>query len=67
VTPLARGAALAALLPLFAAAAEPSTYTVRQLTMESALKAAQAALASCRASGYQVAVAVVDRQGLLPA
>ena len=64
--PLARAAAMAAALaPLLAAAAEPATYTVRQLTPESALKAAQAALASCRASGYQVAVAVVDRQGLI--
>ena len=56
------GAALA--LPALAPAAEPATYTVRQLTEETALKAAQAALASCRASGYQVAVAVVDRAGL---
>ena len=64
----ARAAALAAVLaPFLAAAAEPATYTVRQLTTESALKAAQAALASCRASGYQVSVAVVDRQGLLQA
>lgn len=63
---LARGVALAAALaPLLCPAAEPSTYTVRQLTTESALKAAQAALASCRASGYQVAVAVVDRAGLV--
>ena len=64
----ARAAALAAVLaPFLAAAAEPATYTVRQLTTESALKAAQAALASRRASGYQVSVAVVDRQGLLQA
>jgi len=68
VTLPARAAALAAVLaPFLAAAAEPATYTVRQLTTESALKAAQAALASCRASGYQVSVAVVDRQGLLQA
>ena len=64
----ARAAALATVVASFlAAAAEPATYTVRQLTTESALKAAQAALASCRASGYQVSVAVVDRQGLLQA
>ena len=63
--PLARAAALAALaLAVPAGAAEPPTYTVRQLTVETALKAAQAALASCRASGYQVSVAVVDRDGL---
>jgi uncharacterized protein GlcG (DUF336 family) len=61
-----RGAALAAALaPILAAAAESATFTVRELTAETALKAAQAALASCRASSYQVSVAVVDREGLL--
>jgi uncharacterized protein GlcG (DUF336 family) len=61
-----RGAALAAALaPLLAAAAESPTFTVRELTAETALKAAQAALASCRASSYQVSVAVVDREGLV--
>lgn len=44
--------------------AQDATYSVRLLTMETALKAAQAALMSCRAAGYQVAVAVVDRAGL---
>lgn len=63
--PRVRAAALAAALALpVLAGAESPTYTVRQLTEETALKAAQAALASCRASGYQVAVAVVDRAGL---
>jgi uncharacterized protein GlcG (DUF336 family) len=46
------------------AAAQEATYNIRTLTPESALKAAQAALKSCRDSGYQVAVAVVDRSGL---
>jgi uncharacterized protein GlcG (DUF336 family) len=65
VKPRVRAAALAAALALpVLAGAESPTYTVRQLTEETALKAAQAALASCRASGYQVAVAVVDRAGL---
>ncbi|MBL8521872.1 MAG: heme-binding protein [Betaproteobacteria bacterium] len=41
-----------------------ATFTIKQLTPESALKAAQAALASCRKTGYQVAVAVVDRAGV---
>lgn len=51
---------------LFAACAAnaQATFTVRQLTMETALKAANAALDSCRKSGYQVAVAVVDRSGV---
>jgi uncharacterized protein GlcG (DUF336 family) len=47
-----------------AASAAPATFTVKQLTPETALKAAQAALATCRTNGYQVAVAVVDRAGL---
>ena len=48
-----------------AATAQPeSTFTLRALTPETALRAAQAALQACRAQGYQVAVAVVDRGGL---
>ncbi len=47
--------------------AEPSsaTYSITQLTPETALKAAQAALAECRKRGFQVAVAVVDRSGVV--
>jgi uncharacterized protein GlcG (DUF336 family) len=41
-----------------------ATFTVRVLTPETALKAAQAALKSCRDRGFQVAVAVVDRMGV---
>lgn len=41
-----------------------ATFQVMALTPETALKAAQAALASCRAQGFQVGVAVVDRSGL---
>ena len=44
--------------------AADATFTVKQLTPETALKAAQAAMAKCRAGGYQVTVAVVDRGGL---
>jgi uncharacterized protein GlcG (DUF336 family) len=47
-----------------AAHAQETTFSVRLLTPETALKAAQAALARCRASGFQVAVAVVDRMGV---
>ena len=47
------------------AMAEEPTYSVRQLTTETALKAAQAALAKCRENGAQVSVAVVDRSGLV--
>ena len=41
------------------------TYSVRVLTPETALKAAQAALKSCRDSGYQATIAVVDRVGVV--
>lgn len=50
------------------AAAQPTsqgTYALRSITPEAALKAAQGALQSCQKSGYQVAVAVVDRGGHL--
>ena len=47
------------------ALAADATYSVKLLTPESALKAAQAALARCRASGYQVTVAVTDRMGVV--
>lgn len=45
------------------AQAAEATFTTASLTPETALKAAQAALASCRDSGYQVAVSVTDRSG----
>lgn len=50
-----------------AADSADATFTIRQLTPETALKAAQAALERCRKDGYQVAVAVVDRAGLTQA
>lgn len=55
-----------ALLPL-AAQAQQGTHSIRLLTPDSALKATQAALKKCRDGGYQVAVAVVDRMGVLQA
>jgi uncharacterized protein GlcG (DUF336 family) len=48
-----------------AVAAESATFSSKALTPETAVKAAQAALARCRADGYQVSVAVVDRSGLV--
>jgi uncharacterized protein GlcG (DUF336 family) len=47
------------------AAQAQGTHSVRILTPETALKASQAALKSCRDSGFQVAVAVVDRMGVV--
>lgn len=54
---------LAAALPL-AAHAQQGSYASRSLTPEAALTAARAALEQCRKSGWQAAVAVVDRAGL---
>jgi uncharacterized protein GlcG (DUF336 family) len=56
--------ALACALASCACAAADATFSVRVLTLETAMQAAQAALESCRKSGFQVAVAVVDRGGL---
>lgn len=50
-----------------ACAAESATFTIKALTPETALKAVQAALAKCRADGFQVSVAIVDRSGLVQA
>ena len=47
------------------ASAQPAaTFSTRQLTPETALTAARAALDHCRKGGFQVAVAVVDRAGI---
>ena len=58
---------LAAIALVWATAAQAAdaTFAVRLLTPETALKAAAAALKRCRDSGYQVAVAVVDRMGVV--
>jgi uncharacterized protein GlcG (DUF336 family) len=55
-----------ALLPL-AGQAQQGTHSIKLLTPEAALKAAQAALKKCRDGGFQVAVAVVDRMGVTQA
>ena len=49
----------------FSVHAAEGTHTVRVLTPETALKAAQAALKKCRDSGFQATVAVVDRMGVV--
>lgn len=46
-------------------AAEAPTFSVKMLTPDTALKAAQAALTQCRKDGFQTAVAVVDRAGVV--
>ncbi|HSC00425.1 MAG TPA: heme-binding protein [Burkholderiaceae bacterium] len=47
------------------ASGQPATFETRSLTPETALLAARAALEQCRKSGWQAAVAVVDRAGLV--
>jgi len=47
------------------ALAQEAVFQTKTLTPEAALKAAQAALESCRKQGFQVAVAVTDRNGLV--
>ncbi len=60
-----RVAAFVTLLLACASAGAQATFTVRVLTPETALKAAQAALRKCRDAGYQATVAVVDRMGVV--
>lgn len=57
--------ALSLLLFSLPAIAQETTFSVRQLTPESALKLAQATLQTCQKQGFQVAVAVSDRAGVL--
>jgi uncharacterized protein GlcG (DUF336 family) len=47
------------------AVAEEATFSTRQLTPETALMLAQAAMEHCRKQGFQVAVAVADRGGVV--
>jgi uncharacterized protein GlcG (DUF336 family) len=60
-----RSIAALALAGAGGALAADATYSVKLLTPETALKAAQAALARCRANGHQVTVAVTDRMGVV--
>ena len=61
--------AFAAVLAVAAAGAgaQQATFAIKVMTPETALAAARGALEHCRAQGYQVAVAVVDRTGLVQA
>jgi len=42
---------------------QPLTVSIKRLSLESALKIAQASIAECRKQGVQIAVTVVDRGG----
>lgn len=46
------------------AASAQGTHSIKLLTPDTALKAAQAALKKCRDGGYQATIAVVDRMGV---
>jgi uncharacterized protein GlcG (DUF336 family) len=46
------------------AASAQGTHSIKLLTPETALKAAQAALKKCRDDGFQATIAVVDRMGV---
>lgn len=48
---------------LVTAAEQPMTVDIKRLSLETALKIAQAAIAQCRKEGVQIAVTVVDRGG----
>lgn len=56
--------ALATAVPLASAQTASGTFSIQSLTPETALASARAAMEACRAAGYQVGVAVVDRAGL---
>ena len=62
ITALACG--VVAVLSLAPVTAEEPLVTFRMLNPDTALTMARAALDSCRAKGFQVAVAVVDRMGV---
>ena len=48
---------------VLAADANPPLITIKRMSLEMALKLAQAAIAQCRKDGLQVAVTVIDRGG----
>ncbi len=50
-------------VPLHAAEEQPVAINIKRLSMEMALKMAQAAITECRKQGVQVGVTVVDRGG----
>lgn len=62
---MTRFVAALALVGAGAALGADATFSVKVLTPETALKAARAALERCRASGFQVSVAITDRMGVV--
>jgi len=62
---LAAAVTVIAFCPAIVSAQESSFTTFRLLKPDLALEAAQGAITSCRAKGYQIAVSVTDRFGVL--
>lgn len=60
-------AALLGLAATPALAEDPMTVEVKRLSMDTALKVAQATVAACREKGIQIGVTVVDRDGVIQA
>ena len=57
------GIVIAALLAVPVQAEEKMTQNIKRLSLETALRIAQAAIEQCRKEGVQIAVTVVDRGG----
>ena len=57
------GVILSFISPAVFASDQPLTVNIKRLSMETALRIAQAAIAQCRKEGVQIAVTVVDRGG----
>ncbi len=60
-------AALSLALAAPAQAEDPLVVTVKRLSMDTAMKIAQATIAACREKGIQIAATVVDRDGTVQA
>ena len=58
------GVALALMLCATGANAQ-AIFTERNISVEAAFKISQAAIAACKANGYDISVVVVDRNGLV--
>lgn len=55
--------ALACLSPVLAAEKQPTTVDIKRMSLDTALRAARAAIDACRKEGTQIAVTIVDRGG----
>lgn len=49
--------------PIMAAEKQPTTVNIKRMSLDTALRAAKAAIDACRKEGTQIAVTIVDRGG----